>query len=158
MSVTFSETPIIINYILNNKEKKDKKQAYKQALKSKTIKSRMIRSILYKAFPTEKKYIERKNKEENGGFNQIIGYCGKMKYNLITIYSSNQEKIEYNIYLNDYGKIVGEINTKGFGMVCHYIEFYDCGNFPEDIYKAEYKAKLFVLETTRRLLNKKNIT
>ena len=111
----------------------------------------MIRNILYKYTPTEEKYIERRNKGKHGKIN-IVGYKGSHEEDFKRIYYQSNKKIQYNIYMNDNNVIIAQLKVEGFGQK-HYIKYISNG----DLFKAEYKAKLFVLKTTRKIFKNNDI-
>ena len=159
MPVSFAtELVVIKEYNLEQSERKMKKNALKLVKQNKTTNAYAIRNILYRAIPTEKKYIESRNKGSmGGGIGFIDGYMGTSTTDIKRLYRDGKYKIDYNIHINLYGKMTIKIKLSGFGGRNHYINFYDSGILIEDIFKAEYKAKMFLLKTVTKLFNENNI-
>lgn len=160
MSVSFSEDLVEIKeYYIEYSEKLDKKKALCKIKNNNQ--TTMIRNILYKYIPTEEEYIERKNKGRSGSIN-IEGYQGSDEEDLKTIYYNpkknyDRQKIQYNIYMNNMNVIIARLNIEGFGGQKHYIKYISSGNLFDDLFSAEYKAKMFVIETIRKIFKKNNI-
>lgn len=159
MPVSFAEDLVEIReYELTFEERNDKRRALEQVRKDSNSQAHRIKNILYRNFLTEKKYVQkRENGSDSGGIRCVEGYS-LINDEEKKLYSNGDKKIYYNIYLNEYGKMTAQIKTKGFGFSHeHYIKYFDSGCFLKDMLKAEYKAKMFVLEITRKLFNENNI-
>jgi len=157
MSVSFAENLVEIKeYEYDYSEKAEKQQALKKIKRNQNTQIYMIRNILYKSNPTEEKFVEKRNNgSRGGGISFIEGYLEE--YSSYILYKDHKRMIEYNIYLNNFNKMVAEITTRGFGPVKHHIKYYSSGCLFEDMHKAEYKSKMYVIETARKLLNENDI-
>ena len=159
MPVSFAtELVEIKEYILESAERKDKKKALKRVKNNRTEEAYIIRNILYRAMPSEKTYIEKRNNGSmGGGISFIEGYMGTSQNEIKNLYKDGNKKIDYNIHINLYSKMVIKMKIKGFGGRNHYIQFFNIGSLPEDMFKTEYKCKMFLLKTVRKIFNDENI-
>jgi len=163
MSVSFAEDLVEIKeYVLTTEERNDKKRALKRVTVQKKNKTTvLIRNILYRNIPTEQEYIINKLKSNYGeggiyyikGCNNTILDCD---FETLYVNGPDRLKIRYNIFLNKYNKMVAKVSVSGFGGRTLYVQYFDSGIFRE-MFRAEYKAKMFILETTRKLFNEKSI-
>ena len=159
MSVTFAENLVEIKEYHEDKSIiKDKQNAFKMAKKCSNKTSRNIRNILYKHLPTEEQYLEKRNKGSRyGGIGFIEGYIGTTDKDYEIIYSNRGKKIRYNIYENDNGMMVAMVETKGFPGRKFYRRFIKSGDLYEELFKAEYKAKMFVITMVRKIFEDNDI-
>jgi hypothetical protein len=160
MSVTFTEELVEIKeYIIDKSYKKEKRAALQNINKNLNEEIYIIRNMLYKKLPTEEGYIERRNKgNRHGGIKFIKGYIGNYNKNFKILYSEKGRFIEYSTYENKNGKVINQIETKGFGMSnAFFRKIINVGDFYEDMFKAEYQSKMFIIETLRRLFNENDI-
>ena len=94
------------------------------------------------------------------GKNKIWGIDGYKNSNIFIskiVYELGFDRISYNIYMNKGGFIIAEVNTTFPGKKKKHKEYFISYKIESSIYKAEYKAKLFVLKTIRKILNNNNI-
>ena len=148
----------IKTYVLESFEKQEKKDALKQIKINNGPMTTFIKFVLYRYIPTEEQYIERRNKGKSGSLSIIEGFNGKREGEFTTLYRNGGKKISYNVYMNIFGKMISQIKTKGFGIRNKYaISMFDIGSSMEDIFGAEHKAKMFIINTTRRLFDENDI-
>ena len=159
MSVTFAENLVEIKeYHEDASIIEDKQRAFKVAKRCSNKNSRRIRNILYKHLPTEEEYVEKRNKgSSHGGIRFIEGYLETLEEDYEIIYNDKGKKIRYNIYENDSGTMVAFVESKGLAGRKFYRRFITCGNLFDDLFKAEYKAKMYVIEMTRKIFDDNEI-
>jgi hypothetical protein len=144
--VTFKEDLIHIKeYELNNIEIIEKKEIFKRIKKNNTDNERLISCILYKFIPSKINYLLI----EIIYHKKIINF---IKINELTyIYFENNKFISYIIYENGNNKLCINI-IPSFKMIkTHeiYTEYLDDNQ--------EYEAKIYVINTMRKLFNDNDI-
>jgi len=158
MPVTFAEELVEIKeYIIDLKEKQDKIEAYKK-IRNFYNEKVMIRGILYKSLPTEEEYIKSKQQIKQK-IKFIKGYIGRKSTKMIELYKDNEKdrKIEYSIYENEYGMVNIHIELKGFTGQKYFKKYIKSGTLFDDMFKAEYQSKVFIIETVRKVFEENDI-
>ena len=158
MPVTFAKELVEIKeYFIDFKEKQDKKDAYKKIFNFYNEKV-IIRGILYKSLPTEEEYVKSKQQIKRK-IKVIQGYIGRKSTKMIELYKDIEKdrKIEYSIYENEYGMVNINIVLKGFIGQKYFKKYIKSGTLFDDMFKAEYQSKVFIIETVRKVFEENDI-
>jgi len=158
MPVTFAKELVEIKeYVIDLKEKQDKKDAYKKIFNFYNEKV-IIRGILYKSLPTEEEYVKSKQQIKRK-IKVIQGYIGRKSTKMIELYKDIEKdrKIEYSIYENEYGMVNINIVLKGFIGQKYFKKYIKSGTLFDDMFKAEYQSKVFIIETVRKVFEENDI-
>ena len=161
MEVTFSDTVIVKSFEISKSEKRVKK-SFLQMIKNNTYDLNLINitRILYKEIPTESEYVNNKMKGKTS-INWIRGIQRGLMCSTNTLYDDKNNKIEYIIKFG-IGRIKVEICTNmknKDNSNTYYVKWFPIP-FPyvKKLITAEYKAKKYIIEISRIILNQKNIT
>ena len=156
MSVSFAEELVEIReYKTTSSESYEKKKVYqkiRQDCKGKSFLSR----ILYGTFQTEHQYVDLKMKGK-----RPIKCIARSEYSnskTHVIYTEDYgKKIEYRIFPNQSGKLVLEVTTKGLGPQFYPANYYEMGCDLQDMYASEYKAKMELIRTVKKICERNDI-
>ena len=162
MSVTFAEDLVdIIEYDVNEIIRQQKKETYRKIRQQQKNKStHVIRNILYKHLPTEEEYVERRTTVPSKiGIKFIKGFIGSVTDDMRTLYNDfqNNRKISYSIHENDFGMVTVCVEFKGFTGQKFFKTYMSSGTLFDDMFKSEYKSKMFVINTVRKVFEDNDI-
>ena len=149
--VSFAENPKIIKIENRTEKEREERKKYFHNLKEKKKIFRIISKINYKHLPTMEEYIElkkyNKNKKNKLKKKKPIKF---IKFKVVNI----GDEIMYNL-MKDKTKIILEIfytNKKGVEEMKQYFFKFKPKN-KESKYRAEYKAKIKLIKTLRKIMN-----
>ena len=157
MSVQFTEELVEVReFEISSNESNEKKKVYQKIRQESKGKSFLSR-ILYGTFQTEHQYVDLKMAGK-----RPIKSIAKNNYDqeqLFTLYKENYgaKTLKYRIYENDNGMLCLEILTKGLGPIFYPTTYYRMGCDLEDMYVAEYRAKMELIRTVKKICERNDI-